>query len=220
MQSYFKKCGCKAVVFDMDGVLIDSEPLHLEILNLTCKPLGFEISKERFETFIGTDEVTFWSWAMKTYALALPMEDYIRTQIQVMSDFFASAKQLPAVAGIPALLSQLQSEGIRIGLASSSNSRVIADTLRALGLRDWFAVISAADVVGRGKPHPDVYLDAMRRLGVSPDECGAIEDTDIGLSAAQSAGIGCIVGYRNPSSGKQALTKAQTVIDAIDKLLL
>ena len=120
MGSLFQKKGCKAVVFDMDGVLIDSEPLHFQVLGDFCAPLGFSLTWEEFTPFIGKDEVTFWEWAISRHGLTGSAESYIRGYVDRLHAFFHSATNLPPIDGVVELLQQLRREEIAIGLASSS----------------------------------------------------------------------------------------------------
>ncbi|MBC8571115.1 HAD family hydrolase [Zongyangia hominis] len=218
MATLFHRHGCKAVVFDMDGVLIDSEPLHFQVLGELCQSLGFTLTWERFVPFIGKDEVTFWTWAIREHQLGAPMQDYIRTYLDRLNRFFTSTAHIPPIDGVVELLEALKREGMGIGLASSSAIRVIEDTLGTLGISQYFDALAGADQVGKSKPDPAVYRKAMEDLGVAPSECGAIEDSNYGMLAAKASGAFCVA-YRNPSAGEQDLSMADAAVDSLRELL-
>ena len=218
MGSLFQKKGCKAVVFDMDGVLIDSEPIHFQVLGDFCAPLGFSLTWEEFTPFIGKDEVTFWEWAISRHGLTGSAEFYIHGYVDRLHAFFHSATNLPPIDGVVELLQQLRREEIAIGLASSSAIGVIRDTLAALGITSYFDALAGADQVGYSKPNPAVYLKAMKDLGVRPEECGAVEDSHYGMLAAKASGAFCVA-FRNPSAGEQDLSMADAFVDSIRQLL-
>ena len=126
---------------------------------------------------------------------------------------------LPVVPGAVEAVAKLAAAGLRLALASSSNRELIDAVLRELGLTELFEVTVSSEEVGRGKPAPDVYLEAARRLGVAPARCAAVEDSASGIRAAHAAGMR-VIAYPNrhyPPSA-EALALADTVVPHLDDI--
>jgi sugar-phosphatase len=180
-----------AVVFDMDGVIIDSEPLwrtaEAEVFNAIGVPMREE---DGFLTMgLRTDEVVeFWHQRH-------PWDSPPRKEVEgliVGAVISRIQQQGTAIDGVVELLQTLTVRGITLGLASSSASDIISAVLRKLDLEHVFAVAQSAEHEPYGKPHPAVYIECARRLGVSPDRCLAIEDSPAGVLAAKAAKMACI----------------------------
>ncbi|HSV56565.1 MAG TPA: HAD-IA family hydrolase, partial [Magnetospirillaceae bacterium] len=121
------------------------------------------------------------------------------------------------VPGIAELLRKLRRRKIRAAIASSSTREYILAALAAHGLESWFDQVVSSEEVPRGKPRPDVFLRAAEVLGVRPEDCVIIEDSDNGLAAAREAGIRSI-GFRNPNSGCQSLALADRIVDSVREI--
>lgn len=181
----------RGVVFDMDGVLVDSEPLGYEALRQVLARHGVAYSLRDNEPFIGRttpDAVRILRerHGLRVDAATLAAE-YLRTLLGLIRT------QTVPMPDVIAVLERLGALGYRMGIASSSEPEVIRDTLSALGADGWFAAMVSGAEVARGKPAPDVYLEAARRLGLVPAECLAVEDSRNGLLAAKAAGMACAV---------------------------
>ena len=177
-----------AVIFDMDGVLLDSEPLHDEVANALLAECG--VTAVSAAAYIGM--TTRDSFTLICRELALPHDPEeleARYTARVIPLLRQHAAPLP---GVPEVPRALKARGLRLAVASSSRLDVIEATLAGLGIRSLFdAVVSAADLP-RGKPAPDVFLEAAQRLGVAPEACVVIEDSERGLQAALAAGMPCV----------------------------
>lgn len=179
-----------AVIFDMDGVLVDSEPLHTRAITLVLGEYGLAWDEEESRDFIGvTDLETF---------TALKARHGLPGDPSAMASRWAECaarlvrRHACPLPGVPAVPLALRARGYRLALASSSRAALIAATLEAIGVGALFEVVVSAATVGRGKPAPDVFLEAARQLGVPPARCLVIEDSHNGVAAARAAGMRCV----------------------------
>ncbi|RYZ00443.1 MAG: HAD family phosphatase [Chitinophagaceae bacterium] len=201
----------RAVLFDMDGVLVNSEPLYWEMNRAFFRELGGEVSFEEYGAFIGISATTMWQTLKNRFGWEQPIES-LKAAERDRKHAALSAAPLSPIAGIPHLLAQLRREGYRVGLASSSLRRNIDLVLDRLAIAASFDTIVSGEEVLHGKPAPDIFLEAARRVGADAADCLVIEDSRNGVAAAKAAGM-CCVGYQNPSSGPQDLSAADLVID-------
>jgi HAD superfamily hydrolase (TIGR01509 family) len=176
----------EAVIFDMDGVLVDSEPLHQETTRQVLAECGVE-GRVDDPAFVGLTDVEIFTIFRARHGLDPdPVTLSRRFSAVACAILREHARPLP---GVPDVLHVLRAAGYRLALASSATPEVIAATLEVLGIRELFEhAVSAADI-GRGKPAPDVFVEAARRLGVAPGACLVIEDSRNGILAAQAAGM-------------------------------
>lgn len=183
----------RAVVFDMDGVLIDAREWHYEALNRALALLGYEISRyEHLTTYDGLP--TARKLQMLTVERGLPVQ---------LHGFLNSLKQqytleLVATRCRPVFhheyaLARLKQAGYSLGVASNSVRRTVHEMMERSDLLRHLDVVISNEDVERAKPHPDMYLKAMRRLSVSPDETLIVEDNDNGVRAATAAGAHVMV---------------------------
>lgn len=208
----------KAVIFDMDGVIIDSEPLHYDFGMKFLKKLGVNMSDEEYYTFIGTTSSYMWSTVKKRYNLKNTVEELIEMERSGFFDFLSSPDMtIEPIKYIPELLKSLHENNYKIGLASSSPIKVIEFIMESFKIRNYFDELVTGDFVKRSKPEPDVFLYTADKLGVLPEECVVIEDSHNGVLAAKRAGMKCIA-YRNLHSGNQDISKADKIINAFNEL--
>ncbi|MEA2563108.1 MAG: mannitol-/sugar-/sorbitol-6-/2-deoxyglucose-6-phosphatase [Acidobacteriota bacterium] len=182
----------RALIFDMDGVLIHSEPLWHEAEIATAGEAGLELTPEDClrTTGLRVDEVVAW-WCERDPALAPRQEILVASILDRLVDL-VTRRGTPK-PGVDEVLAFARSRGLRLALASSSPYRVINAALDALGLHSAFEVIHSAEEEARGKPDPAVYLTTARKLGIEPERCIAVEDSPNGLLSAKAAGMQCIV---------------------------
>jgi HAD superfamily hydrolase (TIGR01509 family) len=207
----------EAIVFDMDGVLIDSEPLHFEALNLVLGSAGQALSRTEYEQFIGTTTEAMWLTLIARWGLVRAMADFIAHYDELLLRTLAQPHD-PA-PGILALIARGRDLGLRLGVASSSRRLWIDATLRSLGLADAFDAIVSGDDVERGKPDPHIYLLAAQQLGVAPDRCLAIEDSPNGVQSALAAGM-TVLGVRTPYTAHLRLDGVARIVDSVAELEL
>lgn len=201
----------KAVIFDLDGVIIDSEPIHLEVLNEICIQWGNPYTADDYAQYLGKTYKEIWSMVKKRYNVDFDVEEMVRFYNRRLTEYFKNADRLPIVKGIPELLSVLKQEGILCAIGSASSRVNIDLTLEHIKNRDCFCVVVSGDDAVNGKPAPDIYLTAAEKMGIEPKDCAVIEDTTPGILAALRAGMYCIA-YANVTSGKQDYSGANKII--------
>jgi HAD superfamily hydrolase (TIGR01509 family) len=175
-----------AVAFDLDGVLVDSEPLWEDVRRRFTLANGGRWSADAQKTMMGMSSGEWAHFMAATLGVELPEPDIIRGVVDDMA-----ARYRDGVPLLPGAVEAVQRLAARwpLGLASSANRPLIDIVLRVTGLDAHFAATVSSEEVARGKPAPDVYLEVSRRLGVSATHCAAIEDSTNGLLAARAAGM-------------------------------
>ncbi len=181
----------RGVLFDMDGVLVDSEPLIGAAAVAMFGEKGAKVSLSDFLPFVGTGEERYIGGVAEKYHLAL---DIRAAKARIYELYLELAPlQLRAYPGARDLVLACRQAGLLVAVASSADRIKIDANLRAIGLPDdtWQAVVSA-ELVTRKKPAPDIFLTAADRLGLAPQECVVVEDAVHGIEAARAAGMRCV----------------------------
>jgi HAD superfamily hydrolase (TIGR01509 family) len=176
----------EAVIFDLDGVLVDSEHVWDEVREELAHERGGRWHDRAQADMMGMSSVEWSRYMHDVIGLEDPPEEIDGEVVRRMQARYA--EQLPLVPGGIAAVRRLAT-GFRLGLASSSNRPLIDAVLSAAGIAALFEATVSSEEVERGKPAPDVYLEAARRLGVEPGRCAAIEDSANGIRAARDAGM-------------------------------
>jgi HAD superfamily hydrolase (TIGR01509 family) len=198
----------------MDGVLIDSEPLHFEVLNEVLANDG-GLSRAENEEFIGTTTAYLWTTLIERRGLREPRAAYEARYDEGVVRMLG--RPWPAAPGVPDLVARLQALGVHLAVASSSKRAWVGATLRSIGLANAFPVVVCGDDVTHGKPEPEIYLLAASRLGVAPERCLAIEDAPNGVLSARRAGMS-VLGVRTPYTAHLRLEGAERVVDSLTEL--
>ena len=178
----------RAVIFDMDGVLVDSEPLWRLAERQTFAEIGIELSDSDCEQTMGmrTDEVIQFWYRRSPWDGPSPAEVEARLEKRMQE---LIAERATAMAGVEESIAMARGEGLALGLATSSTHILIEAVLDKLDIADVFEVTHSAVEEELGKPHPAVFLTTARLLGVTPAECVAIEDSIAGVRSAKAAGM-------------------------------
>lgn len=181
----------RGVIFDMDGVLADSEPFITCAACMMFAELGLHVEPEDFIPFIGTGEERFIGGAAEKYGYSLDLpKAKTRTYDIYLQIIKGALKPLP---GVHDFVNRCRDMGKRIAVASSADRRKVDGNLREIGLpADMFAAVIAGEDVTHKKPAPDIFLLAARRLGLPPHECLVVEDAVSGVTAAKAAGARCL----------------------------
>ena len=184
----------EAVVFDMDGVLVDTEHLWDEVREELTAEWGGRYTPEAQQAMMGMSSREWSRYLHDVVGLREP-PDVINGEVvrRMLARYEAD---LPVVPGAVDAVRALASAGYRLAVASSSNRELIDTVLRRLGLTELFEVTVSSEEVARGKPAPDVYLEAARRLRVEPGRCAAVEDSASGIRSAHAAGMR-VIAYPN-----------------------
>lgn len=178
----------KAVVFDMDGLLFDTERLCRDSWRIYAQKYGKPNVDEVFVQCIGTDNETTRQIVLKHWGADFDF-DAFRRETRLWNEEQIEKNGLPIKVGAMEILAYLQSNGWKIGIASSSFGDVVKSHLTRAGVLDCFSAFATGDMVWRSKPEPDIYLMACRELGVEPGEAYAVEDSPSGIRAAYAAGM-------------------------------
>lgn len=203
----------KAVIFDMDGVIIDSEPIHFEVDMQTMKNFGCSISKEELNKYVGTTNEYMFTDIKNKYKLNKSAEEIINYRCNLVKRKVIESDLVP-IEGIRDLLKNLKDKNIPAAIASSSPRDFIEVVVSKFGIEDYFSCILSGEEVKNGKPAPDIYIETAKKLGIAPKECIVIEDSKNGVIAAKEAGMKCI-GFKNINSGEQDLSKADYIVNSI-----
>lgn len=205
-----------AFVFDLDGVLLDSEQVWDEARERLAKERGGRWHPGAQRDMMGMSS-TEWSRYMHD-VIGLP-ESPAEINREVVERLVAVYRErLPAIAGAREAVERM-ADRWPLGVASSSNRELIELVLELLGVAHLFAVLVSSEEVGRGKPAPDVYLEAARRLGVGSTHAAAVEDSHNGILAAKAAGM-CVLAIPNAHfpPGPDALEQADGVLSSLAEL--
>lgn len=182
----------RAVLFDLDGVLIDTEPVYAQCLSMAFAQAGYSISPQELYPLAGMEFKSKFEIVIRERGLPLAAEDlagpYRAAQEKLLQDFGPLVKR-----GTIPVLRRLREEGYRLALCSNSNQERIDRVFRDAGLEGLFDLTVTGDQVPRRKPDPGVYLLAMEALGLTAEECLAVEDSVYGIQAARRAGLAVAV---------------------------
>ena len=206
----------EAVVFDLDGVLLQTEELWDEVRAGLARERGGRYGPEAQRAMMGMSSLE-WSQYMHD-EVGVP-DSPKEISAEVVRRLAAKyRRELPLIPGAVEAVHRI-AERWPLGLASSSNRLLIELALELAGIQDLFKAVVSSEEVPRGKPAPDVYLEAARRLGVAPERCAAVEDSHSGIRSAKAAAMR-VVAIPNPSfpPGDDALAEADLVLRSLDEL--
>lgn len=203
----------KAVIFDMDGVLVDSEPLHYKSNCITLEELcGIHLDYEYYKQFIGTTVAKMWNIILPDFKIVdYSPKDMMEHNDRVLQELLAK-EGYPPVKGAAECVKELKKQGYLLAVASSSKREKIEENLKNLGILDCFETIVSGMELQNPKPAPDIFQKAAEQLHVTPEECLVIEDSGNGVRAAVAAGMPCAA-YLNPNSGDQDLSLADYLFE-------
>ena len=204
-----------AIVFDLDGVLLDSEPVWEEVRRAVVARWGGQVEARNAGQPHGDEHSGMGSVLSAELGTELSPERMADVVVDQMAERYAEA--LPLMPGAIAALHRL-APWRPLGLASSSPRRLIDAVLTAAKVADLFATVVSTEEVGRGKPAPDVYRAAAERLAVAADRCVAVEDSSNGLRSAAAAGMVVAVPHQRYPPSQEALMQATVVRDTLDGL--
>jgi HAD superfamily hydrolase (TIGR01509 family) len=205
-----------AVVFDMDGVLIESEEIWDAVREAYIRERGGRYNEEIQRAVMGMSAPEWSRYLHETAGVPDP-PDAINEEV-VRRMLAAYREHLPLIPGAVEAVRRLSGR-FPLAVASSSNRPLIDTVLDVSGLKGCFQATVSSEEVARGKPSPDVYLEAARRLDIAPERCAAIEDSHNGIRSAKSAGMH-VIAIPNPSypPDAEALAQADVVITSLDEL--
>jgi HAD superfamily hydrolase (TIGR01509 family) len=203
-----------AVIFDMDGVLADSEPINEQATAAVLARRGATLPRETYQALAGQASDRSWAWLIERFGLSEGVPQLEREYVAELLPRLAGG--LRPTRGARELIGALTGAGIPLAVASSSPRVVVETVLGGLGLRGAFAVVVTGDEVRAGKPAPDIFQRAAAQLGVAPAACLVIEDSPHGLAGARAAGMRTI-GVATRYLPRDAL-RADLVVDSLEGL--
>lgn len=183
-----KMKNCDAVIFDMDGVIFDSERLVLECWEQIGTKYHFSGIQEVFISCIGTNKVKTKEILLNHYGKDFPYEEFSR-EASLLFHQVTDRDGLPVKKGVRELLEYLRREQMPVGVASSTRLEAVTQELKQAGLYEYFHTVVGGDQLKRSKPEPDIYLMACEKMTVVPERTYAIEDSHNGIRAAYRAGM-------------------------------
>jgi HAD superfamily hydrolase (TIGR01509 family) len=201
----------QAVIFDMDGVIVDSEPYSMQALIDTLRQYGIEPTEDDLHRSYGRRVRDDFMDYFVRYGVTADVN--IAIAHKHARYYHLAAGHLQAFPGVMPLLKRLRTQGYRLALASSGDRVKVAFGMQALQLNGTFAAIVSGDDVTHSKPDPEIYLTASRRLGVLPADCIAIEDSPAGVEAAKCASM-CCIAVTN-SVARDQLHPADLIVDSL-----
>ncbi|MHC6180498.1 HAD family hydrolase [Clostridium sp. JNZ X4-2] len=202
-----------AVIFDMDGVIIDSEPLHKKLNDQLLAEYGVKMSKEEQLGFIGTTNYYEWKTIKRRYNLSNSLEELVKRDRDLYLTNLKRNKDIKPIEGVGELIKFLYSKDLKLAVASSSPINVIEIVIKRFKLEEYFCQLVTGDDVKKSKPAPDIFLRTAKLLGARPDHCIVIEDSKNGVEASKKAGMYCMA-FKNLNSGDQELSKADFICDS------
>jgi beta-phosphoglucomutase-like phosphatase (HAD superfamily) len=203
-----------AILFDMDGVLMDSEPLHLRATRFALGERARYTERDN-QSFFGATDPEMFRILRILFDLDASTDELVRRKREhLVSLIRTEGRGLPGVPEIPL---RFREAGLRLGLVSASARPVIDAILEAVGLVGAFETVVSGDEVARGKPAPDGYLMAARRLAVEPERCFVVEDTRNGVLAAKAAGM-TVAAVPGPATTHEDFSPADLVLPSLEAL--
>jgi len=203
----------KAILFDMDGTLVDTEGLDNAVAIKMCQELGFELSGEEENQRHGKTTKSFYEYLFEKRKLDFDIQKITKKHLNLFEEelkkgvkAFEGAKELPGI---------LKSNDYKLALVSGSTKTQININLNHLGIKTFFDVIISADDITKSKPNPQGYLLAAEKLQVKPEECVVLEDATVGIEAGKNAGMK-VIGVQNGSL--QDLSKADIIVENLTQV--
>lgn len=206
----------KAVIFDHDGVIADTEPIHSRADNAILARYGFSISPEENDSLVGVPTKKSWEIMREMFKIPEAAEWLAEEKTREAARIIATDGISPN-KGLLQLLDGLKRKGCTLAIASGQYRRIIDAVLAKLRIESYFSAIVSGEDTANGKPNPEVFLTAAKRLGVRPDECLVIEDSESGVTAAKAAGMACVA-LRMPSTARHDVSKADVIVGSLAEL--
>lgn len=201
----------KTVIFDMDGVLINSEPLHHEVSLVHYKDLNIEVTDDIFATFTGNSNKMIYQKLKDRFELQQEIEDLILAKNNLFIDAFDKKEDLELMPGVKDLIIDLHKNGVQLIVASSSEMEIIDKIFERFDLNQYFTHKVSGNDFPESKPNPAIFIKAASYSKAPIEECVIIEDSTNGIKAANAAGIFCIA-YKSEGVDSQDQSLADVII--------
>jgi HAD superfamily hydrolase (TIGR01509 family) len=207
----------QTVIFDMDGVIVDTEPVHRYAYYKQFAELNIEVTEAMYTSFTGFSTRNTFQTLKENFQLEHEVEDLIQRKRSIFNDAFDTKEDLELLEGVRDLIEDLHQNGIQLIVASSASKVTIDRVFTRFRLHDFFTHIVSGEDFPKSKPHPAIFEHAAS-LSIAPKEnCIVIEDSTNGVKAAKAAGIFC-VGYNSEHSKDQNLEEGDRIINHFNEL--
>lgn len=206
----------RAVIFDMDGVLIDSEPLYAEMNKEIFGELDINMDPSEYHQFVGMSSPLMWTMIRNKFSLSQSVTDLMNMEKERIHLLLSSDRISAPIGGVENLLESIKRNEIVMSVASSSARKNVETVIGKLDIAKYFDAVVCGEDIKNGKPAPDIFLKASSLVKVPAENCMVIEDSYNGLCGAKAAGMRCI-GYAGDSESKQDLSGADLIIRSFSK---
>jgi beta-phosphoglucomutase len=207
----------RTVIFDMDGVIIDTEPIHHHAFLTQFAELGITVPNALYASFLGSSTRNVFQQLKQEFDLPQTVEELLLRKRAIFNHTFDHDAGLDLLPGVRTLIEDLQRHGVQLVVASSASNATIARVFNRFGLAPYFTHIVSGEDFAQSKPNPAIFLHAAALAETPVAECIVIEDSANGVAAAKAAGIYCI-GYASPHSAGQDLRLADRVVQHFSEL--
>ena len=207
----------KAVLFDMDGVIVDTEPLHHKAYQKMFEKVGIEVYSEMYEGFTGQSTYGICVQLCTYFNLEQDPQELVQIKRNYFTKLFFEDNDLQLLDGVEELINDYFKQGLTLIVASSASMFTINNVMKRFNLDRFFSnKLSGADLKA-SKPHPEIFINAAKAANALPNECFVIEDSTNGIKAAKRAGIYCVA-YKSEHSKNQDYTLADMVISDYNEI--
>lgn len=209
----------QTIIFDMDGVIVDTEPVHHYAYYQHFKQLNIEVSHDLYTSFTGNSTKNVYQKIKDIFGIEGEIHDLVQTKRNLFNDAFDTKEDLFLLDGVEDLILQLHQMGRQLILASSASKVTIERVFNRFNLHPYFSHIVSGEDFPQSKPNPAIFIEAVRLSNSSKEHCIIIEDSTNGIQAAKAAGVYC-VGYKSENSKNQDYSLADQVIRHFSELKL
>jgi beta-phosphoglucomutase family hydrolase len=203
----------KAVIFDFDGTIVDTERIKLKSMKILLKDYNIDFKKD--PRLLGMSSIDYFNMLKSKYNLNSDFDKMAEKREKILEDLFAK-EEIKILPGFLRLVKSLKKNNIKIGLATSASKKFLIFILNKIEIKKYFNVIHCGDDVEHSKPNPEIFLMTAKDLDIAPKDCVVIEDSINGVKAGKAAGMD-VIAVTNTFS-KKHLTEADIVLDSLEEI--